>query len=245
MKKRTLGLIIAGVASASMIGTGFAAWVITGNATGTLDGSIQVDTVTDKSIALDVNWKNDEDGKINFLGPETQNASNEWLAYEEDSTNPYNEDLSETLVLTFDLGENVTKSEFEVTFKFEVGATYAADYQAAIDAKFINTPTINGQALDAQGEYSCGLDALLGSGTEAEVALAFTWGAAFNNLNPYTFYNGIAYGTKVKKNAAGTPEASDANDAVTIQSIAKADLTALNDDLNNVGFQLTITVEKI
>ena len=249
MKKRTLGLIIAGVASASMIGTGFAAWVITGNASGTLDGQIQVDTVTDKSIALDVQWKDTEDGKINFLGPETasQTAANQWLTYEalDDGVHTYTEDLSETLALTFTLGDSVTdRSEFSVTFKFEPAAANATNYQAAIDAKFITAPTINGEALNASGEYTCGLDALLPSGHTAEVAIAFAWGAAFDGENPYTFYNGFAYGNKVKKNASGTPEDSAANDAVTIQSIAKTDLTALNTYLNNAGFTLTITVAK-
>lgn len=242
MKKRTLGLIIAGVAAASMIGTGFAAWVITGNASAEANGNIQVDTVTDNSITLTAAWKENEDGKINFIGPATQNAANEWLSFNDENSYGF-VDLSETLVLTFGLGNDVNPADFNITFTFAATDTAPSNYESAISSKYINAPTINGSAFTS-GSYTCTL-ANLGVSSSAltkEVDLAFTWGKAFNDTNPYDFYNGFAYGTKVAKNDAGTPVENESGSPV--QTLAKEELTALNTALSGVSFKLTITVGK-
>ena len=124
MKKRTLGLIIAGVAAASMIGTGFAAWVITGNASAELNGNFAVDTVTDKSITLEAEWKDPEDGLISFVGPEQQTTT-KWLAYEKSSGITEFADLDETLTLKFGLGNDVAPADYNVTFAFTATGNYA------------------------------------------------------------------------------------------------------------------------
>lgn len=249
MKKRTLGLIIAGVAAASMIGTGFAAWVITGNATDNFDGTIQVDTVTDKSITLDADWATTEDGKVSFVGPasEDQTATNEWLSYEKSDGITEFADLTETLTLTFGLGNDVDASEFDITFKFEVAAANQAGYAASIAAKHINAPTINNAAFDANGEKTFTLSEILAAdATTADVVFAFTWGTAFDSENPYTFYNGIAYNSNViVDTTTKTPSTTNATATdPTIQTVAKNELTALSDNLANAEFKLTVTVAK-
>lgn len=248
MKKRTLGLIIAGVAAASMIGTGFAAWVITGNATADKQGNFYVDTVTDKSITMTAEWAQNEDGNINFLGPDAsaQTATNQWLAYDaltvESKT--LNEDLSETLELSFELGTNVNASEFTVSYELVVDA----GFNTAKAANYVTGPSINGTALTQDAttatKYtgSTTLDAILVS-DKADVVIAFGWGTAFDSKNPYTFYNGLTYNTKYTKNAeTGKPEAAE--NGTPIQTIAKNDLTALNQALENATFTLTVTVAK-
>ena len=241
MKKRTLGLIIAGVAAASMIGTGFAAWVITGNASAEEQGNFYVDTVTDKSITLEAEWKGAEDGSISFVGPESQTTT-KWLAYEKSDGITEFADLDETLTLKFGLGNDVAPADYNVTFAF----TATGNYENAVTNNYIVNPTINGNPL-TDGSYTCTLAGLNVSTSQltADVVVEFAWGTAFNGMNPYTFYNGFDYNAQVKKNAAGTPEISTAADKVAIQTVAKDDLTALNTALNGVTYTLTITVTKV
>ena len=169
MKKKTLGLIIAGVAAASMIGTGFAAWIITSNAEQTASGQFNVEQVTEKGVEITATFAQDE-GVINFLAPE--NATEGWLT----SDSSLEEKLSTVLTVDFTLTGAGAASDFVVTYDINYSSV-----QAAITAGYITAPTLTVgdgslQAFDA---------------TDTTVTIAFDWGTAFDGENPYTYYNAL------------------------------------------------------
>lgn len=221
MKKKTLGLIIAGVAAASMIGTGFAAWVITANAEKEVEGQFRVDTVEEKGVDITAEFAEGE-GYINFLAP-ADATTGKWLT----NTNTTNlEDLNTILTVSFDLS-GAQASDFVVTYKISVDDAT----QAAIDAKYITAPTLT--VASGTAPYDA---------TDTTVTIAFDWGAAFGGDNPYDFYNdNFDYGDKVTV-TAGVP-AKDENGNTTIEAVAKAALSDLETKLKNAKFTITITAK--
>lgn len=178
MKKRTLGLIIAGVAAASMIGTGFAAWVITANAQKTQEGQFKVDTVTQKTVTITPTFAEGE-GTINFLAPAGATAG--WLT--NDGLNG-TEKLSTVLNIAYGFGEGATASDFKVTYTINYD-----DVNDAITANYITAPVL--KVNDAA--YTAGTAQAL-SGASETLTIEFGWGSAFEkdsaNVNPYTYFNG-------------------------------------------------------
>ena len=171
MKKRTLGLIIAGVAAASMIGTGFAAWVITANATAEKAGQFNVDTVSEKTVKITPTFAEGE-GTINFLAP--ANATAGWLTYSGTAT----EKLSTVLTIAYGFEGEATAADFNVTY-----AINYTDVEDAITANYIVAPTL--KVNDAA--YTAGAVKALSGETET-LTISFDWGTAFGGDNPYDYY---------------------------------------------------------
>lgn len=233
MKKRTLGLIIAGVAAASMIGTGFAAWVITGNAKAEQTGQFAVDTVTDKGVELTATWGATE-GTIKFLAPENA-TTGKWLT-NDDATSlaDLNTDLSLNFTFT---GSSAEDFNITVTLTESTGVTTARTDKQITDAVL----TIGSTTLTSGTPVA--LSSVL-TGTSATLTIAYDWGTAFDSKNPYTFYNTFDYGDYVVVDSTTkTPSkegASSTND--TIQTVAKNELTALNTNLGEATFKIVIEV---
>ena len=176
MKKRTLGLIIAGVAAASMIGTGFAAWVITANAQKTQEGQFKVDTVTQKTVTITPTFAEGE-GTINFLAPAGATAG--WLT--NDGLNG-TEKLSTVLNIAYGFEGDATAADFKVTYTIDY-----TDVNDAITANYITAPVL--KVNDAA--YTAGTAQTL-SGASETLTIEFGWGSAFEkdsvNVNPYDYY---------------------------------------------------------
>ena len=250
MKKRTLGLIIAGVAATSMIGTGFAAWVITANASDSVEAQFTVDTVSDKGVTLTAATGANEE--INFLGALDTNVSSPWLTYAH--TNEKVEDLTAALNMDFGIGSSIDLAATTITFRLDVldGTTDSnTKFTSAVTAGLVEQPKIAITSL-SDINLTAGTDVVvhfsdLGITTVGDHSLAatieFGWGAAFNNTNPYSFYNTFAYDDGYKL-VDLTPTALEGSDTEVgkIQNHAKTSLEALNTDLVGLKFKLTITV---
>lgn len=243
--KKKLTITIASILSVIVIiGVGFAAWVITNpNAEDTADGSISVETVTDKSYSLTATIS---DGAISFGAPAVMDTTNAWLT--NNSGKP--ENLTATLKLTLNykygsvipenlklkieagtgLGESFEKDTGE---KFEglVKASILKDPTISFDEKTTNTPvtvTMNGAEVEIPKTAFGSVD-ITDSDTEktatATIKITFGWGTAFgseNPENPYNYYNKQKYSTTLAK---------EAND----------NLTALYNALNGVNYKVTVT----
>lgn len=227
MKKRTLGLIIAGVAAASMIGTGFAAWVITGNAKAESTGQFNVDVVEEKGITVTPSFASGAD-QINFFGP--SGATTGWLTVSGETR----EDLEADLGIAFTYS-NAEASDFNIKITF----TGNEAYNTAVSNNYIVAPVLTVGSTTLTSGTAVGLETLDSTGS-ISLNIKFDWGLAFDGDNPYDFYNTFAYGDKVTKNADGTPEI-DGESNTTIQAVAKDDLTALR-ALNQTQFTITIEV---
>jgi len=232
MKKRTLGLIIAGVAAASMIGTGFAAWVITGNAKAEQTGQFTVDTVTDKGVELTATWGATE-GTIKFLAPENA-TTGKWLT----NDNTTLADLDTDLTLTFNFSGSTAED-----FNIKVTLTETDGVATAKSAKQIKDAVLKIGTTEITSGTPVALNSVL-TGTTATLNIAYGWGTAFDSKNPYTFYNVFNYGDYVvvdpTTKTPTTTGASSSDD--TIQTVAKNELTALNTNLSTAKFTITIEV---
>ena len=226
MKKKTLGLIIAGVAAASMIGTGFAAWVITASATETANGQFVVDTVSEKTVTITPSFASNE-ATIRFLAPST-GASTGWLT----NNNAATQNLAVTLNVAYGFNEGTTAADFKVKYDIDYSSV-----QAAINAGYITAPTLT---LNGAAYTDATVQAL--SGASEALVITFGWGDAFGGVNPYTFYNTFAYNEDYKL-VEGTPTKLEDGDTAVgkIQTVAKEALTALS-GINAATFNITITV---
>jgi len=228
MKKRTLGLIIAGVAAASMIGTGFAAWVITGNAQETANGQFNVDVVEEKGITVTPTFATGAD-QINFFGP--SDATTGWLTI----TGATREDLEADLGIAFTYS-NAQASDFNIKITF----TGNDAYNTAVSDNYIVAPVLTVGSTTLTSGTAVALDSLDTTGS-ISLNIKFGWGSAFGGVNPYNFYNNnFAYGDKVTKGTNGAP-VEDTSSNTTIQEVAKNDLTALH-ALDQTQFTITIEV---
>ena len=228
MKKRTLGLIIAGVAATSMIGTGFAAWVITASAEAEVQGQFNVDTVSNKGVTITPSFASGE-GEINFFGP--SGATTGWLTASGSTVEKLSTDL--TIAFAFD---NAQASDYNLTVAF----TGTSAYDDAITAGYIVAPTFKFGATDYTIGTPVALDTII-SGTSTTFTITFDWGAAFGGNNPYTFYNTFDYNDDYWMNGNTPVDSGSGAAAGKIQTKADTDLTAMNTMLDAAQFTITIT----
>ena len=239
--KKKLTITIASILSVIVIiGVGFAAWVITNpKVEDTADGSISVETVTDKSYTLTAAISN---GAISFGAPKNMDTANAWLKAEGGNS----ENLEATLTLTLNykdwsvVPENLeltietgtgTKDNFtkDTTSKYEslVSKNIVTNPKISYDTTTTATPvevTINGKAVKIAKTAFGATET--GAYTEAktvtlEVKIAFGWGSAFKGNNPYVYYNALDYKVESTK--------------------ANENLTALYNALNGVNYKVTVT----
>ena len=205
--KKKLTITIASILSVIVIiGVGFAAWVITNpKVEDTADGSISVETVTDKSYTLTAAISN---GAISFGAPKNMDTANAWLKAEGGNS----ENLEATLTLT--LNYNNFDDVGVITFKMETlkGSVVDGTFASLVTVGYIVNPTISYKATDAE-TYTAITEAektvftgltvpkeafkkttapsgsAMGVAT-ATIKITFGWGLKFGNTNPYTYFNG-------------------------------------------------------
>lgn len=239
--KKKLTITIASILSVIVIiGVGFAAWVITNpNVTTSQDGTISVETVTDKSYTLTATISGKD---ISFGAPATPDAeaTKGWLVNNEKAEN-----LTATLTLT--LNYNNLADVGEITFKMETLKGSVADNNTFADlvtGGYIVNPTISYKATNAEtytaiteegktvftgltvpkdafNETTAPTGSAMGVAT-ATIKITFGWGSAFGGINPYNYYNKQDYSTELAK---------EANEK----------LTKLYNSLNGVNYKVTVT----
>ena len=213
MKRRIVTIAVSFLLCIGMIGAGFAAWVITGNTQATETGAIEVQEVNDHRLNVTVAWKDVssevEDSKIIFGNHATDTCS--WLA-----NDGANEKLSATLLITVNNHKALLDAGLTYGFSFnlvETGATESTGYAKAAAANLVGAlPTIEAISANAATTESY----------TYEVVINFTWGSAFGNVNPLTYYKNTDY--------------SDAT-----ANTAKTNLENLNMYLQGIGYSLTLT----
>lgn len=185
MKRKTLTLTLCLLACFAVISVGFAAWIITNDAREEVTGNIQVDTVTDNTMEIELPTTI---GNIVFGGLAEDNRRNKWLTNSGDKEN---------LVVTFDVtvkkggvAADVLPTVTLAIYNGEtlVSADDATDaYNKAVTNNLIvnNGVTITKKGSDV-GVYT--------------VTVTFAWGSAFGGVNPLTHYDQDY--TKVLKNQA-------------------------------------------
>ncbi len=213
-KKRTLVISLSLLGSVALIGTGFATWVISQNASTTTNGNIITDTTTDNTLSItDISWDDKKDAGSICFGWDGEASKDAWLT---------NTDMSKKADLTstvyFSVGPVTAIKDVTATIAIAEGskATWDANQGDLVALPTSLTPTlVNPEAKDeTTAKYKC--------------EITFTWGSHFGGKNPLTYYNEHKANEKI-----GESETTYAADA-------KASLDKLS-KLNNCQFVVTFS----
>lgn len=170
MRKKGLAGILSLLICIAIVGVGFASWVISGNDEETVTGNVEVDTITDNRVQIEIV---SSETKLKFAGKSTTSETypKAWLTT----------DITEDLVITIN---------FKVSFKNTANDTAKnlINVSATCDTTNISSIiTSNYVALKSTDVSTIAED---GTGT---VTVTFKWGTAFNGKNPFDYYNSQEY----------------------------------------------------
>ena len=195
MKLKSKGILLASaiLGSVAIVSTGFAAWVITSPSTSsTATGNIQVETVTDERVTLEVSFEQSDNGNVSFGAPSVQaDYENKWL----ENNNGKAEDLNGNFTVTATKKDGQeAEGSISISIKLQKNTTPSAEQPTWTDIS--NFETLNkdtktdGNVASATNtlitlpEFEESYDLVDGS---ASVTASFDWGTAFNNENPYDY----------------------------------------------------------
>lgn len=216
MKRKTITLVIYMLVCISLVSVGFAAWVITGGDNTEASGNVSASTVTDGSIEIDhktagfINGNN----SIMFGSPADVTATgSEYLTF----TGSDKENLS--VVYQFTVSSNSGNLADIQTLTATYTAPNGLSDEANGDSSLITNGyvsavsfscTVNDTAVKFSGNnntsdedaLATGLKAALkaladttGGSATVKITIAYSWGNAFDGVNPYYFYNFSDYET--------------------------------------------------
>lgn len=244
--KKSIIISLSALAGVALIGTGFAGWVISQQASTNKNGDITVYTVSTNNMAIkDLRWddaaEGDQGGHIIFGKPaSTPVTTYSWLSATD-------EVKVESLVrtLTFTVSNEVStdnttpKLAISLTVNDSANGSYAK-YNQALNGEqlddYINAKYKVGEnALAVDNDYK--VQAVEGSTNSFRVTLTvkFAWGDHFkeasesNGKNPYIYYNSHASVETLKED-------------VTYYNDAKTALEAI-DKLKDVNYSIAITAD--
>ena len=174
MKRKTLTLTLCLLACFAVISVGFAAWIITNDAREEVTGNIQVDTVTDSRLSIEID--SEAGSTITFGKPEGY-ADGGWLINDDETT----EVLTATIVFKVKKGNDYVAFDAQGTEKIAVSATFAS-----------NITTEENKGVENKTLITLPQEALTVVKGEAEntykIVLEFGYGETFGKVNPYNFY---------------------------------------------------------
>ncbi|MBE6143047.1 MAG: hypothetical protein E7177_03570 [Erysipelotrichaceae bacterium] len=262
MKKKSLATLISGLLAVSLVGVGFASWVIIQGASEQKEGSVNVETITKTNISIEANWAdNDEDYTCEKLTEEQKGMKNEdeealyTEAVDADdsqlSFGSSSQDASgwlrntsgkierKSLKLNVAIGGNDSVTSYVLTFS----VSNPAAYKAAVDAGYITGIMLDGTAIPTESVAGNETTPAVTAGTLVVTSdsapatetyiISYEWGDTFGGQNPYAYYNGMSISSKI-----GTGE-----DAPTADAHAMEHIQELYDTLSGLTFSLTIEAE--
>lgn len=237
MKMKRKGILLASaiLGSVAIVSTGFAAWVITSPSVSTeAQGNIQVETVKDDRVSFQVDFV-DSDKSVSFGSSTVLDTDTKWLS------SPTGEVEDLTVSVTVKKTEGTVKDGTLTLTNFEVGTVQ--------DGKFVAVQSFNAEYLST-GKTLIVLpttgDSTKKTFTAEDTVLTFdftfAWGTAFNQQNPYLYYNSFEevadLGTDGVKNWKNGDVVFENFDALADDAVAK--LGALETLLNGKSFKATL-----
>lgn len=183
MRNKRKGILMACsiLGSAAIVSTGFAAWVVTSEATAEATGNIQVDTVKDERVALTYTWKNGTTSRNVTFGTDGKTYANDWL-----TPSDLDETITDSLTVTAEyINEAANQGKtpsgtISVSFKILGSNGQEATFPTYTD----------GSTLVVAPTYS---DDFTLSDGKVTIPVNFTWGTAFGTQNPNQYFNSQPY----------------------------------------------------
>lgn len=263
MKRKTLTMILCLLTVLSVVGVGFASWVINAGDQQTANGNIEVDTVSDNRLVLTVDALSGDQNNIKLVGANDGTALagglTPWLTTDKNSENlvvtysctvtKKNNSLftdNGTLsgaVQTLDVAANFAEPASEVeSVKTAYGKAKEAGcfvlrtddgILSATPDKFYNGVKITTPVLNGDKNQYT-----------FSVTLEYKWGTIFGGLNPYKYYNAtqgespnVTFVRDVKVDCG---PAVNGNDSATWGDHAYYYLSLL-EDMEDVTYSITIS----
>ena len=248
MKRKTLTLVLCLLTVMSLVGVGFASWVISADTSEKVEGNIVVDTVSDARYTLTISKPEVVD--IYLTGP--QGATNGWLTYTASND-------KKTVNLTVEYTFTVTKNDGTKFVKQEMsvdGYNYVNLKDLYITAVFNGPDKKDNSSKDTafgtlftngvikeigESGYEIGLVTLSDNDATAsfKVKVGYAWSTAFDNENPFVYFN------KKGANELSNTDYYSNIEKETYADVAKYFLTLLQGiDNSGAKFNATITVSK-
>ena len=219
-KTKIVALVMSMLICISMIGVGFAAWVIVSQASGTSTGNIKAEAITDNSVTLTVTHASDNTGIV-FGGLASTDTKPEGVTLL-DTIWLKNDSKTESLTVSFTL--KVKGNVGKLSVGLGVATTENKDtWQQLVSNGYVTNPTYAATAGDLtitvgqDGVFHFGNDESaqtshsFESETTITVTATFAWGSHFGGLNPYWYYNQHEMESNL---SAGTTYHQDANNAL-------------------------------
>lgn len=242
MKKKAMIMAVASLGSMALIGTGFAGWVISANATTSASGVMTAFDVADHRLIVEggtwdkANAKGN--GEIIFGTNNKPGLTNNWFSFtgEEGKT----EQLE--IVYTFtvkskdstDAGKfTVAQQEGENKFKLTAGAE-----------NWNNAKTLGLVAAEPDVKFDTpegGAYTLAPAGTTVKMTVTFKWGSHFGGNNPFEFYNNGDTDGSTTMPAESRPKTKESADPYTWADDAFYCIKELF-KVNNAGFAIGVDV---
>lgn len=235
MKKKAMIMAVASLGSMALIGTGFAGWVISANATTSAEGVITAYDVKDQRLEIvagtgfDRKVESTEKGAIVFGKPTgiTEGQNTGWFRFEEDVKEEVLSNTFNFKVKAKDDKDTNKNVAFTVTSEIKLAEGFDDKWNAAKAANIV------GDFSSKNKEKSYTLNGT--TAVDVNIDLTFAWGSHFTKdsdvVNPYTFYNSFDYKTTMPDSTK-----TYGDDAAETMAKFKA--------IENVGFTLIITVAR-
>lgn len=252
MKRKLVTTVISLLLCLGVVGSGFAAWVISRTTEDTAEGNFTVETVQDAALNFDAAITN---GDIHFGKPSAEAISSYQWAESAAQVKWFNddgatvEDLTATVTLTL---TDVDKwlDGYTYTLALAMAGYSATEGQletaktnyttATTDNAYITAPTYtidDGIADSNVFTYDASTGVITVSkptdntttSYTLTITVTFGWGTKFGSKNPYFYYNDHNFNDKVGETNVSYGEA------------ASADASRLAELLNGMGYQLTVT----
>lgn len=192
MKRKNLVLLLCMLVTLSLVGVGFAAWVINGSTNAEAEGNLSATEVVDNRLGADVSFTDDS---IVFGATENYDYTGKWLTYEGSI-----EDLEATLVIIVwkkDTAGNAVLSKtnegIEITLDNpapEEGQTASALYTATSGNYIVWNPPVLVDSV-ATTTTTEGIEGESRPAYKFTYKISFSWGDAFGGQNPVSYYNAL------------------------------------------------------
>lgn len=245
MKRKTLTLVLCLLTVMSLVGVGFASWVISAGDSEKISGNIVVDTVTDARYTLTMVEPTIKD--IILTGPD--DPTDGWLTYVNDNQKgTVNLTVEYTFIVTKNDGKKFSKTsnviegytyEFLSDLNIDVQFNGPVEKENDVDTKFGTLLTKNVISKISNEGYIVGNVILSESDTKATftVTVGYSWGTLFESENPFTYYN-----LKEANNLCSEVVDQISADKATWADHAKYYLNLLHDIDGLANYNATITV---
>ena len=241
MKRKTLTLVLCLLTVMSLVGVGFASWVISADTSVEEEGKIVVDTVTDNRLTLEVGAVGNKD--IIFTAP--SGSTSGWLTYDGSKG-------AEQLKVTFPC--TLTKND-GTAFKVNTDGNTHTITDALYAVTFTEPDKGTGSALTNYGiaEKAEIFDLYNTTGWKIEevqlssdnktltfnLVVGYAWGSLFGFKNPFTYYNALTV-----NELCGAVEGTSLTDKSNWGDHADYYLSLLAKIEATVKYNITLTVSK-